>query len=69
VGNDDIAAVSFYTWAASQPEDLQNDILGEADAEALRTGKLKEKDLPKYDARNPLTLEEFRRKIIEVLSR
>jgi trigger factor len=30
---------------------------------------LKEKDLPKYDARNPLTLEEFRRKIIEVLSR
>jgi SPP1 gp7 family putative phage head morphogenesis protein len=68
VGNDDIAAVSFYTWAASQPEDLQNDILGEADAEALRTGKLKEKDLAKFQAK-PLTIDEFRRKINEVLSR
>lgn len=68
VGTDDIPAVSFYTWAASQPEDLQNDILGEADAEALRTGKLKEKDLAKFQAK-PLTIDEFRRKINEVLSR
>jgi hypothetical protein len=68
VGNDDIAAVSFYTWAASQPEDLQNDILGEANAEALRNGSLKEKDLERYEPR-PLTLEAFRRKINEILSR
>lgn len=68
VGNDDIAAESFYTWAARQPEDLQNDILGEADAEALRNGSLKEKDLAKFQPK-PLTLDEFRRKINEVLSR
>jgi hypothetical protein len=30
---------------------------------------LKEKDLPKFEARQPLTLEEFRRKIKEILSR
>jgi len=69
VGNDDIAAETFYTWAVRQPKNVQDDILGEVGGESLRDGRLKEKDLPKYDARNPLTLEEFRRKIIEVLSR
>ena len=69
VGMDDIAAESFYTWAIRQPADVQNDIFGEDVADELRNGNLKEKDLPKYETRNPLTLEEFRRKIIEVLSR
>ena len=69
VGTDDIAAESFYTWAIRQPADVQNDILGEANGESLRNGSLKEKDLSKYEATRPLTLEEFRRKINEVLSR
>lgn len=68
VGNDDIAAETFYTWAVRQPENVQDDILGEADAEALRNGSLKEKDLERYEPR-PLTLEAFRRKINEILSR
>lgn len=69
VGMDDIAAESFYTWAVRQPATVQDDILGEDMADELRNGSLKEKDLPKYETRKPLTLEEFRRKIIEVLSR
>lgn len=69
VGMDDIAAESFYTWAVRQPATVQDDILGEDLADELRNGSLKEKDLPKYETRKPLTLKEFRRKIIEVLSR
>ena len=69
VGNDDIAAETFYNWAVRQPANVQDDILGEANGESLRNGSLKEKDLSKYEATRPLTLEEFRRKIIEVLSR
>ena len=69
VGNDDIAAETFYTWAVRQPANVQDDILGEANGESLRNGSLKEKDLSKYEATRPLTLKEFRRKIIEVLSR
>ncbi len=69
VGMDDIAAETFYTWAVRQPADVQDDILGESQAYEMRSGKLKEKDLPKFEARQPLTLDEFRRKINEVLSR
>lgn len=69
VGNDDIAAETFYTWAVRQPANVQDDILGEANGESLRNGNLKEKDLPKFESRQVLTLDEFRRKIIEVISR
>ena len=69
VGMDDIAAESFYTWAIRQPADVQNDIFGEDVADELRNGNLKEKDLPKFESKQPLTLDEFRRKINEVLSR
>ena len=65
----DIAAESFYTWAIRQPADVQNDILGEDVADELRNGNLKQSDLPKFESRQALTLDEFRRKIIEVLSR
>lgn len=69
VGNDDIAAETFYTWAVRQPANVQDDILGEDVADEMRSGKLKEKDLSKYEATRPLTLKEFRRKINEILSR
>jgi len=68
VGIDDIAAETFYTWAVRQSETFQDDIFGTAKAEELRSGKLKEKDLAKFEAK-PLTIEEFRRKINETLSR
>ena len=69
VGTDGIAAESFYTWAVNQPQDVQNDILGEDVADELRNGNLKQSDLPKFESRQALTLDEFRRKINEVLSR
>ena len=69
VGMDDIAAESFYTWVIRQPADVQNDILGEDVADELRNGNLKQSDLPKFESRQALTLDEFRRKINEVLSR
>ena len=69
VGMDDIAAETFYTWAVRQPANVQDDILGEANGESLRNGSLKEKDLPKFESKRPITLDEFRRKINEVLSR
>ena len=69
VGTDDIAAESFYTWAIRQPADVQDDILGESVADELRNGNLKQGDLPKFESRQALTLDEFRRKINEVLSR
>lgn len=69
VGTDDIAAESFYTWAIRQPADVQNDILGEDVADELRNGNFKQSDLPKFESRQALTLDEFRRKINEVLSR
>ena len=69
VGNDDIAAETFYTWAVRQPANVQDDILGEDVADELRNGNLKQSDLPKFESRQALTLDEFRRKINEVLSR
>lgn len=69
VGVDDFAAESFYTWLIRQPADVQDDALGEDEADDLRDGTLNERDLPKFEARRPLTLEEFRRTIKEILSR
>ena len=69
VGTDDIAAESFYTWAVRQPADVQNDIFGEDVADELRNGNLKQSDSPKFESRQALTLDEFRRKINEVISR
>lgn len=65
----DLAEETFYTWVARQPAQVQDDILGDEGGEALRDGRLKAKDIPKYDADRPLTYEEFRRKIKEILSR
>lgn len=65
----DLADETFYTWLARQPLEVQDDILGEEGGNAIREGRLKAKDIPKYDADRPLTYEEFRRKIKEILSR
>ncbi|AKI28798.1 virion structural protein [Stenotrophomonas phage vB_SmaS-DLP_1] len=65
----DLAEETFYTWVARQPAQVQDDILGDDGGEALRDGRLKAKDIPKYDADRPLTYDEFRRKIKEILSR
>lgn len=65
----DMVDETFYTWVARQPIKVQDDILGEEGGIAIREGRLKSKDLPKYDNEEPLTYEQFRRKIKEILSR
>ncbi len=65
----DLIDETFYTWLARQPLEVQDDILGTEGGEALRDGKLKASDIPKYEADEPLTLDEFRRKIKQILSR
>lgn len=65
----DLAEETFYTWLARQPIGVQDDILGEDGGTAMRDGSLKASDIPKYESDKPLSYEEFRRKIKEVLSR
>lgn len=65
----DLAEETFYTWLARQPIDVQDDILGEDGGAAIRGGDLKASDIPKYESDKPLSYDEFRRKIKEVLSR
>lgn len=65
----DLAEETFYTWLARQPIDVQDDILGEDGGAAIRGGDLKASDIPKYESNKPLSYDEFRRKIKEVLSR
>lgn len=66
VGNDDESRENFYTWLKSQPALIQNDVLGEL-AEDFRLGKIKQEDLPKFNASKPLTLKEYRLKIANIL--
>jgi SPP1 gp7 family putative phage head morphogenesis protein len=63
------AAESFYTWYARQPEEVQDDVLTEETASAVRRGDLKAKDLPRFEASRPLTLAQFRKLIREILTR
>jgi len=69
VPGSDIGDESFYTWVARQPAVVQDDILGEEGGVAIREGRLKAKDVPKYEKQEPLTYKEFKRKISEILSR
>lgn len=69
VGTADIPEETFYTWVMSQPAAIQDDMLSEEGSELLRSGKLKAKDIVKYDSEEPLTLEQFRKKIKEILTR
>lgn len=65
----DLAEETFYTWMTNQPDDVQDDMLGEDDAEDLRDGTTKAKDMPKYEKVQPLTLDEFRKKVKLILKR
>lgn len=69
MGASDFADETFYTWLIRQPSDVQDDILGAEDGEGLREGNIKSKDIPKYETDEPLTLDEFRRRIKQILSR
>lgn len=65
----DFADEIFYTWLVRQPDDLQDDLIGEDRADELRSGNVKARDFPRYENDEPLTLDAFRRKIREILTR
>lgn len=69
VAGSDIVEETFYSWVLRQPTKVQNDVLSEAGSKALRQGKLKASDVPKYESNKPLTHEQFRKKINQILSR
>ena len=64
---EELPAISFFTWLDRQPSIIQDDILGETDAERLRAGKLQANELAKFRSRTPLTLSEFSDKIEKIL--
>lgn len=66
VGKDD-APDSYFAWLKAQPADIQTDILGANKADALRAGKLRAKDLPKFDEAKPITIDAFAAKIKTIL--
>lgn len=68
VGLGDIAAESFYAWLLMQPEEIQEDLLNDEDFESIQNGNLKASDLNLYSV-EPLTLDEFRERILQILSR
>ena len=58
---------TYYAWIRLQPKAVQNDILGEVKAKALRSGELTAKDFPKFVESKKISLEEFseKRKLIK----
>lgn len=68
-GDDSEPPSTYYAWMKSQPETVQNDILGAAKAGDLRSGKVKSKDMPQFDESNPLTVEGFVSKLNIILTR
>lgn len=67
-GANDIEDETFYTWVKRQPPKIQDYVLGAAVAGKLREGELKSKDVSKFNNPRPLTLVEFKKKIVEILS-
>lgn len=68
IGLADVASESFYTWLLAQPDEVQQDMLTEEDFQAAQDGDLKASDLNTYSV-EPLTLDEFRARILHILSR
>lgn len=70
VAGDDTATPStYYAWMNSQPSSVQNDILGTAKAEGVRSGTIKAKDMPQFDEVKPLSVEGFVSKLDQILTR
>lgn len=63
-----IAAESLYDWVYRQPEEVQDDFLGEELSEEVRNGSKRQKDLPKSFAVTPITIDEYATKVPLILS-
>lgn len=60
---------TFYAWIKRQPFKTQEQILGKKLAEQLEREELQAKDMPKYQAQNPLSINEYRKSVSDILAR
>lgn len=67
VGADD-APSSYFTWLLSQPAPFLSDILSASKFDALRSGKLRAKDVPKFDEAQPIGISDFAKKLQLILN-
>lgn len=68
--NDDSEPTTdYYSWLKSQPNVIQDDIIGTQKAGALRSGKTKQKDLSQFEGIGPLSVEDFVSKLGNILTR
>jgi SPP1 gp7 family putative phage head morphogenesis protein len=58
---------TFYTWVRRQPAEIQDDVLGPARGRDLRKGLLGSGDLPGFDRARPLTVEQYKAKLPQML--
>jgi len=65
----DIPEETFYSWLVSQPDAVQNSILSDSGAVALREGRLNAENMKEFESVQPITLAEFRKRIKQILTR
>jgi len=65
--NGDIPDETFYTWIRRQSQTFQDDVLGAANARALREGRIAASEISKYEANNLLSFEGFKNKVDTIL--
>lgn len=59
---------TFYAWIKRQPERTQNFALGKKVADLLRSGKVKAKDLIRLANPTPITITQFKKAGIEIIT-
>lgn len=67
VGIDD-APDSYYAWLKSQPTAFLSDILAPGKFDSLQSGKLRAKDMPKFDEARPISIDQFSKKLPLILN-
>ena len=67
VGTDD-APPSYFAWLQSQPTPFLSDILPTSKFDSLQSGKLRAKDMPKFDEARPIGISEFAKKTRLILN-
>lgn len=68
IGGSDTPEESFQSWLGKQPEDIQKHVLGKKYT-LWASGKLSEKDFPKFTQVTPLSIEQFKSKISSITTR
>lgn len=60
---------TFYAWMMAQPSAFQEDVLPDEIFKKIKTGKIRATDLSEFEVFQPLTIEQFRQKVRQILSR